>query len=74
MKSGLLCLFILICSFLFSQEKQDSTLVSDSLETRTMPLSKSAVESTVNYDALDSIEIDNVNRIILLYGQAVVTY
>lgn len=106
MKSGLICLFIIICSFLQAQEDSlllmeidsinytDSTLVkslssdslakgdsiADSLKTNanipapTVPVSKSAVESVVEYDAQDSIQIDNMNRIIYLYGNAVVTY
>lgn len=74
MKSGLFCLFIFTCSFLFTQEKTGSLNPIDSTKTSSVPLSKSAVESTVFYDASDSIEIDNVNRVIFLFGDAVVTY
>lgn len=61
-------------------EEEDITTERDSLPTRspitpiTYKLSESGLDAPVYYPARDSMIIDNVNKKILLYGKAKVTY
>lgn len=72
----------LLCSFLlvFTEIRANSLFLTvdnfppDTLKTIDTTISKSAISSTINYSARDSIPIDMKNNVLTLYGEAWITY
>jgi lipopolysaccharide assembly outer membrane protein LptD (OstA) len=51
-----------------------SPIVKDSTKKDSVAIPKSQIETTINYSATDSIQMDAVNRIVYLFGNAKITY